>query len=207
VDQFLKRHGFINKKEEDPQEQDGTLRRNCVRTTQGGSARSPARSQPRQALERDRETPAARDARMSGRQNKRLEEEYPKLSSQMPPPQPALSTVGTPLSTSTPNNRNRRTFEDSGLAGDEDQRGRLTVESSGKRHKWIEDIVAVRFPSEPFIHSHLVFNHLTTFPPYSSLPRSPPSVHPEEHRANRCDHGGSRYYDWEGWGCVRHSNR
>jgi hypothetical protein len=180
----LKRHGFINKKEEDPQKQDETPRRNYMRSTQGGSARSPARSQPRQAPERDRDPPAARDARMSGRQNERLEEEYPKLSSQMPPPQlvprkrPALSTVGTPLSTSTPNNRNRRTFEDSGLAGDEDQRGRLTVESSGKRHKWIEDIVAVRLTSEPFIHSHLVFNHLTTFPPYSSLPRSPPSVHP-----------------------------
>ena len=70
----------------------------------------------------------------------------------MPPPQivprkrPALSTVGTPLLTATPNNRDRRTFEDSGLAGDEDQRGRLTVESSGKRHKWIEDIVAVCYP-------------------------------------------------------------
>ena len=148
----MKRHGFINKKEEDLQKQDETPGRNYMRTTQGGSARSPARSQSRQEPGRNRETLAARGGRMSARQDTRLEEEYPKLSLQIPPPQlvprnrPALTTVGTPLSTTTPKNRNRRTFEDSGLAGDEDQRGRLTVESSGKRHKWIEDIVAVCSP-------------------------------------------------------------
>jgi hypothetical protein len=180
IDQFLKRHGFVSKKEEELQRHDQTPRRKCMRTTQEGSARSPARSQRRQAPERDRGTPAARVARMSGRQNERLEEEYPKLSSQMPPPQlvprkrPALSTIGTPLSTTTPNNRDRRTFEDSGLAGDEDQRGRLTVESSGKRHKWIEDIVAVRLsPSYTSVSSlfisllprHTLIPSFTSFRP------------------------------------------
>jgi hypothetical protein len=177
VDQFLKRHGFISKKEEDPQKQDGTPRRSCARTTQGGSARSPARSLSRQASERDRETPAVRDGHISGRQDTRLEKECPRLSSQMPPLQlvprkrPALSTTGTPLSTTTPKNRNRRPFEDSGLAGDEDQRGRLTVESSGKRHKWIEDIVAVcSSPSYPSVSTFII-----SLPPRHTLIPSIPS--------------------------------
>jgi hypothetical protein len=35
-------------------------------------------------------------------------------------------------------------YENSGLAGDEASRSRMTIESSGKRHKWIDDIVKVR---------------------------------------------------------------
>lgn len=147
----MKRHGFISKKNEELQEQNGTPRRNCTRTTQEGSARSPARAQRRQAPERDRETPAVLDRSMSGRQDTRLGEEIPRSPSQMPPPQMvprkrlALSAFEeNPLRTVNPNRR--RLFEDSGLAGDEDQRGRLTVESSGKRHRWIEDIVAVCSP-------------------------------------------------------------
>jgi hypothetical protein len=166
----LKRHGFINKKEEDPQKQDGTLRRDCTRTTQGGSARSPARSQSRQAPERHRNPPAAPDGSMSRRRQTRFEEESRRSPSQMPPPQfisrkrPALSEVeNTPSRRTTPDNRNRGTFEDSGLAGDEDQRGRLTVESSGKRHKWIEDIVEVCSS--------------TSYPSVSSLIISPPPRH------------------------------
>ena len=159
VDQFLKRHGFINKKEEDLQEQDGTPRRNYMRTTQEGSGRLPARSQPRQAPERHRDSPAARDGSTSGRHHTRLE--HPRSPSQMPPPQlvprrrPALSVVEDTSSRKlTPN---RRRFEDSGLAGDEQSRGRLTVESSGKRHKWIENIVAVR----SFLQSHHQTSHFS----------------------------------------------
>ena len=151
VDQFLKRHGFVSKKEEDLQEQDQTPRRKDVRTTQEESARSPAISQLRQGTERHRDAPAVRNGRVSGRHRTRLEQAQSRSPSQMPPPRlvplkrPPLSEVdNTPSRMITPNNRDRRTFENSGLAGDEESRGRLTVESSGKRHKWIEDIVAVR---------------------------------------------------------------
>jgi hypothetical protein len=157
VDQFLKRHGFISKKEEELLGQNPSPLQKGSKTVQGGSARSPARSQLRQGPGRRHDLSSVLDGSVSGRQHKRLEEDYPRLPSQMPPPQfiprkrPALSEVAnTPSRKSTPSNRNRGRFEDSGLAGDEESRGRLTVESSGKRHGWTEDIVAVcSFPSYP----------------------------------------------------------
>lgn len=66
----------------------------------------------------------------------------------MPPPQivprkrQTLSAVDEVSRRSVTSSRSNQ-FDNSGLAGDEEERGRLTVESSGKRHKWIDDIVAV----------------------------------------------------------------
>lgn len=148
VDQFLKRHGFVTKKEENlPLLENSPLRRR-LKIVQEGSARSLARSHLGQGTQSHRDSAPARDGSASRRHHTRLEEGYLELTS-VPPPQLvprkrlALSEINdTP---SRPANRiGREVFEDSGLAGDEESRGRLTVESSGKRHKWIEDIVAVR---------------------------------------------------------------
>jgi len=147
VDQFLKRHGFVTKKEENlPLLENSPLRRR-LKIVQEGSARSLARSHLGQGTQSHRDSAPARDGSASRRHHTRLEEGYLELTS-VPPPQLvprkrlALSEINdTP---SRPANRiGREVFEDSGLAGDEESRGRLTVESSGKRHKWIEDIVAV----------------------------------------------------------------
>lgn len=84
----------------------------------------------------------------SGRSDVSIEQEYPRLTANMPPPQivprkrQTLSAVDEVSRRSVTSSRSNQ-FDNSGLAGDEEERGRLTVESSGKRHKWIDDIVAV----------------------------------------------------------------
>ena len=147
VDQFLKRHGFVSKKEEDlPLLEHSSLWRR-LKTAQEGSARSLARSHLGQGTQSHRDSASARDGSMSRRHHTRLEEGYPELSS-MPPPRPlprkrlALAELDDTARRSVTPTR-REISRDSGLAGDEESRGRLTVESSGKRHKWIQDIVAV----------------------------------------------------------------
>jgi hypothetical protein len=116
---------------------------------ENGSVQTPSRTQFSRRLEpRPKIAPPHATATL-GRRETRPNQDDARSLPDMPPPQlvpqkRSARPLGdeTPRSVLTPNSRNR--FQDSGLAGDEDQRGRLTVESSGKRHKWIEDIVGVR---------------------------------------------------------------
>ena len=158
VDQFLKRHGFLNKKEEGLQVVEHSPLRRGLRTAHEGS---PARSQLRQGLQSHYESGSVRDRSSSGRQHTRIEDEYPRSPSQMPPPQ-LIPHKRLALSNSEDTSRRkvtpsrREVFEGSGLAGDEESRGRLIVESSGKRHRWIEDIVAVGLFGLGITHFNIV---------------------------------------------------
>jgi len=159
VDQFLKRHGFVNKQE-------------GVR----GVAQSPHRSGSRAARDSQRVATLGRSSILPrntrlhpqstsvpevdnpNRSQARPEPSDARMLSPTPPLQsvsrkrPALSAIDNlPGHMMTPTPRNR--FEDSGLAGDEGSRGRLTVESTVKRHKWIENIVKVRPKSRSLLTS------------------------------------------------------
>lgn len=133
VDQFLKRHGFVSKQQE------------------GASlnAQSPLRPSSSENQPIQREDPASVTARSDRRHTSvQPESSRPQTPSTMPPPQlvpqkrSARALPGDDQHRMiTPDRRNKS--QDSGLAGDEVSRSRFTIESSGKRHQWIDDIVKV----------------------------------------------------------------
>jgi hypothetical protein len=185
VDQFLKRHGFVSKSQEDVGNTQTSVLRESLKTARHPSARSPSES--RRATSRHQVLATTQDRIASEPHNTRTEQRGTRSPSIMPPPRlvprkrTALASVeNTPSRAVTPGTDNG--FEDSGLAGDDASRGRLTVESSGKRHRWIDDIVAVSpflFPirkTANFVgakHRSLAL-FATYFPNPNYLSRSPP---------------------------------
>jgi hypothetical protein len=162
VDQFLKRHEFVSKQQENKSIKAQSPLKRVSRASEAPSSavaslRSPAKpmtSQRPRSCANEALRPeylASPFARFDGHHaSVQPESSRPHTPSMMPPPQLVplkRSTRDLPddeqqQRTITPMRGNR--YEDSGLAGDEGSRSRMTIESSGKRHKWIDDILKVR---------------------------------------------------------------
>ena len=156
VDQFLKRHGIVSKQQEGASTKaQSPLRPRACETSskiipsKRSSTYPDANRVPRSSVNQptQREDPASVTARSNRRHTSvQPESSRPHTPTTMPPPQLVphkRSARALPDDDQhrmiTPDRRNK--YQDSGLAGDEVSRSRFTIESSGKRHQWIEDIV------------------------------------------------------------------
>lgn len=158
VDQFLRRHGFISKQQEDAstkgQSPLGRAPRACetpshISQSIRSSTYIDANRVPRSSVDQSirPEHSGSVSASFKGRHaSVQPESSRPHTPSTMAPPQLVphkRSAKALPDDDQhrmiTPDRRNK--YQDSGLAGDELSRSRFTIESSGKRHQWIDDIV------------------------------------------------------------------
>lgn len=160
VDQFLKRHGFVSKQQEGALTEARSPLRRVSRASAAPSNSTPSiRSStyrdaggfPRSSLNqpiRPEDSALVPTKSKQQRASVRPESSRPHTPSTMAPPQLVphkRSARALPDDDQhrmiTPDRRNK--YQDSGLAGDELSRSRFTIESSGKRHQWIDDIVKV----------------------------------------------------------------